>query len=745
MITRADPDVFLVIDSDDIYILGMRPRPSPFVIRSATPTSGPTQPEPTPKQGPFVRLSRPVSSSQCSASQPYEPSRSQTEISSAMHSQQREMPSPPADTPPVQPVIAPSPTSTLGVVFQLVNPDRVHVDVVFKEVLDSRFELPQGLRVWLEADLSCRLIREGCITPSTYTSGSVDSEYPYPYTSFSISVVYYTKNLARFLRFADSSKNGRVRVLSQSLVPNALLGWTLPRILRGEQVGKQEDGTVEPTQLDPNTPNLTELKPHQVEGIEFALQRRGRCIFADAPGLGKTVQALLTSYQYSHEFPLFITVPPLLLDNWKNEVFRWCNNSVTRSLATLDHMDILEKNKRRKKVPPLYEHPADYCLHSTGSDDSITYALDYSDIVEKGPFHSLFVEGITTNFEGGLLDRRRLIIVLSLTQLVKLHTEGLVPDRSCFIVDESHEYKDPTAKRTKDLTRILSRASRVILCSATPILGCVRDMFTQLSMVGMPLPYSTYAKRYCDERRVTLESSRSIVVANGFTARREFLYLVRTLTIHRCHDGLLLPLTRYLVTIPTSSTIQAEPNLGTLQRYSADAKKKGELCGPHLISFYNKHKLPFVVFYHHKAISESLLPLFMAAGISTKHLDGTVTTPARTSILSDFQNGRLDVLLCSIETASVGINLVRANVCFFIQIAWTPAALQQAEGRIRRISSQHRKVFSFILDTAQEIDQHIRSVVDRKSEVASEVLGDAPIRLDEISKISLTQFLDMTL
>ncbi|TNJ27329.1 putative SNF2 family helicase [Giardia muris] len=721
----------------------MKPRPSPFVIRSATPMSGPTQSEPAVKKGPFVVLSRPISESQRSTSQPYEPSRGPSNASSAAPTQEKGRSQEVVQPPSAQPIIGP--TSTLGVVFQLVNPDRVHVDVIFKEVLDSRFELPQGLRVWLEADLTCRLVREGCITASGYAAGSVDGEYPYPYTSFSISVAYYTKNLARFTRFVDSSKTGRVRVLSQSLIPNALLGWALPRVLRGEQLGKREDGSLDPTHLDPNTPNINELKPHQVEGIEFALQRQGRCIFADAPGLGKTVQALLTSYQYSMDFPLFITVPPLLLDNWKSEVFRWCNTAAMRSLAILDHMDRLERNRRRKRVPLLYEHPSDYSLHNNGSENSIIYALDYADIMEKGPYHSLFVEGITTNFEGGLLDRRRLVVVLTITQLGKLHTDGLVPDRCCFIVDESHEYKDPSAKRTKDLMKILSRASRVLLCSATPIFGCVRDMYTQLSLVGMPLPYSTYSKRYCDERRVTLEASRSIVVANGFTARREFLYLVRTLTIHRRHDGLLLPLTRYLVTIPSTPDAPSEASLGTLQCYSATAKQKGELCGPHLVNFYTRFKLPFVVFYHHKAISESLLPLFVGAGIPTKHLDGGITTPARISILTDFQNGKLDVLLCSIETASVGISLVRANVCFFIEISWTPAALQQAEGRIRRISSQHRQVFSFILDTAQGIDQHIRSIVNRKSEVSSEVLGDAPIRWTEITRISVAQLLDLPL
>lgn len=68
------------------------------------------------------------------------------------------------------------------------------------------------------------------------------------------------------------------------------------------------------------------LHAFQQEGIAFAIQQNGRCLFGDEMGLGKTVQALGTAFHYRNEvgvWPVLIVCPSSLRFVWKDEVEKW--------------------------------------------------------------------------------------------------------------------------------------------------------------------------------------------------------------------------------------------------------------------------------------------------------------------------------------------------------------------------------------------------------------------------------------
>eukprot|EP01048_Picozoa_sp_COSAG05_P014079 COSAG05_NODE_1562_length_4554_cov_110.408305_2_plen_319_part_00 len=66
-----------------------------------------------------------------------------------------------------------------------------------------------------------------------------------------------------------------------------------------------------------------ELLPHQVEGVRFILRCDGRALLADAMGLGKSLQAIAAAVAYREEWPLLVTCPASLRDNWRQEFRRW--------------------------------------------------------------------------------------------------------------------------------------------------------------------------------------------------------------------------------------------------------------------------------------------------------------------------------------------------------------------------------------------------------------------------------------
>ncbi|KAK5891118.1 hypothetical protein CgunFtcFv8_018407 [Champsocephalus gunnari] len=68
---------------------------------------------------------------------------------------------------------------------------------------------------------------------------------------------------------------------------------------------------------------LQRLMPFQLEGVEFALSKNGRCMIADEMGLGKTVQAIAVACAYRKEWPLLVVVPSSLKYPWIEELERW--------------------------------------------------------------------------------------------------------------------------------------------------------------------------------------------------------------------------------------------------------------------------------------------------------------------------------------------------------------------------------------------------------------------------------------
>lgn len=70
-------------------------------------------------------------------------------------------------------------------------------------------------------------------------------------------------------------------------------------------------------------PDGKSLLPYQIEGICYALERKGTLI-ADEMGLGKTVQAIGVINAIPDAYHVVIVCPASLILNWRRELERWC-------------------------------------------------------------------------------------------------------------------------------------------------------------------------------------------------------------------------------------------------------------------------------------------------------------------------------------------------------------------------------------------------------------------------------------
>src|SRR5690606_33220016 len=82
------------------------------------------------------------------------------------------------------------------------------------------------------------------------------------------------------------------------------------------------------------TPGGLELMRHQARFVESAREGHRTYLLADAPGLGKTAQALLAA-DVANAFPLLMVVPNVVKVNWAREVEKW----IPHRTATVVHGD----------------------------------------------------------------------------------------------------------------------------------------------------------------------------------------------------------------------------------------------------------------------------------------------------------------------------------------------------------------------------------------------------------------------
>ncbi|RYP77538.1 hypothetical protein DL771_001111 [Monosporascus sp. 5C6A] len=113
-------------------------------------------------------------------------------------------------------------------------------------------------------------------------------------------------------------------------------------------------------------------------------------------------------------------------------------------------------------------------------------------------------------------------------------------------------------------------------------------------------------------------------------------------------------------------------------------------------------------------------------GVAFERIDGQVGYSERQSILDRFTaDARVKVLLMSIQTGAVGLNLTAANNVHIVEPQWNPSIEQQAIARAVRIG-QTRVVTVFRYVTKGTVEENILELQRKKSNLAKFTLDDGP-------------------
>ncbi|MEZ0446882.1 DEAD/DEAH box helicase [Cellulomonas sp. ICMP 17802] len=455
------------------------------------------------------------------------------------------------------------------------------------------------------------------------------------------------------------------------------------------------------------------LMPHQAQVVAATARGHRTFLLADEPGLGKTAQALLAA-QAADAYPLLVVVPNVVKTNWAHEVGLWTPF-------------------RRSTV-----------VHGDG------------DRVDG------FADVVIVNYE--LLDRH-------VGWLGALGFRGMV-------VDEAHFIKNKSSQRSKHVLalseRIRARTARPLLMAltGTPLINDIEDfraiwqflgwiddakplgaLMTALEETGLTpadpgfsraarasvIDMGIVRRRKIDvvadipARRVAdlpveLDGAvgRSIRAAEEALAKR-LVGRYRAALEWRAGeavDGIDRELVRRVAAaeLKDSSSQAGGENVFTMVRRIGQAK--AGLAADYAAQLArNVGKVVF--FARHVDVMDQAEQTFADRGIKYASIRGDQTTRTRNKNIAAFTDDPdVQIAVCSLMAAGVGLNLQVASNLVLAELSWTDAEQTQAIDRIHRIG-QSEPVTAWRIIAAQTIDAKIAELIDSKSALAARALDGA--------------------
>lgn len=427
----------------------------------------------------------------------------------------------------------------------------------------------------------------------------------------------------------------------------------------------------------------TTLRYYQTAAVEKALKayadgHRGFLI-GDKCGLGKTIEALKIAEKLPKKWNMIgVVCPAFLVPKWRREILNRCNDTRKYKFALYSYSEISD---------PLILAQA----------KSVNYDL--------------------------------------------------------IIFDEVHHAKSYKAQRTiatLGARGIHTVADRLLGLSGTTPPNNIGDAYTWLKASNSPLAprgYEDFAREFaanCHRNNYGLQVSGFKPNARWFEHFPP-VYIGRTIddVTDEIPDGLRVD---FPIDIPKTiekaevklfgrilddpvlmeKAIEAAPSFDQLTEF----RKMQGLAKVHAVLDYtleaweeNEKKL--LIFAYHQEVAEKIAAALIKKKLPVTLITGANTTPDdRDTITQKLNSVDESVIVATIDSLKEGVDITGFSLTLFAEIDWRAWALEQCEGRTRRIGQEKnvRWVYFFF---ERGVDKMMRKKIDEKTKLAEAVRGTA--------------------
>lgn len=479
------------------------------------------------------------------------------------------------------------------------------------------------------------------------------------------------------------------------------------------------------------------LYPFQKVGVKFLSTVR-KALLCDEMGTGKTVQTIETlKHLYSkgnNVFPVIIVCPLSVTMSWKKEFSRWWPDVLVTVVA----------GTRAEKMKAL-------------TTPSHVYIINFESL---RMFSRLTGYGSIRLKRCSVCDPNNLGKPSSCERCPKILNSL---SWTTLVVDEAHRIKDPKAKQTRACWALATDKTENIFClSGTPIAKHPADLFGILRLID-PESFTSkqkYIERYCDFQEgffggITI---RGLLEENKETFFRMFnpimrrmskkvvleqlpekVYSVRPIKLTREQrkqynamtnsmmvDGILAPnpLAKALrLSQFASATCHAElsDEEGTVVSMKEPSNKITALL--ELIA--DNPDEPLVIFAESRKLIDLVSQRLTKHELEHTLIVGGQNPEERQQAVDDFQNGKVNYVLCTIKAGGTGITLTRSRKVVFLQRSWSMIDNVQAEDRVHRIGSEVHEFIEVIdFQSIGTIDEKQRDIMETKKKSLEELMRD---------------------
>ena len=428
-----------------------------------------------------------------------------------------------------------------------------------------------------------------------------------------------------------------------------------------------------------------EMYAYQKVGTEFLVASGGKAIIADAPGLGKTIQALAYIKHMGFKRTL-VVCPASVKFAWEVEIAKWTRLSSF----------VIDSKTNLAKIDPSVA----------------IWVINY-DVLRK-----------------------------HFAQLSKVRFD-------CIIGDECQLIKSPGAIRTKAFRQISRDISSVILLSGTPLLSRPAELFSLLNVIDQKtwVNWYDFARRYCGmkQTRWGIDTSGATNIEELHSRiKRYFIRRDKTEVLKE-----LPPKTFITMPVQLENSVAKEYNTAAddlaayLRKYAGKqppaiakamaAEKLTQLNVLRQISAVGKIPTAIelvesildagekvLVFCSFVAPLEELKAHFKDKAVI---LTGKTPIEERQGIVEAFQDDKSVQVFCGgIRSAGVGITLTAASNVVFLDYSWTPSDMIQAQDRIHRPGQMASNVNIYQLSAIGTIDDDMKDILDHKQDIFDQVI-----------------------
>ncbi|MGM0431932.1 MAG: DEAD/DEAH box helicase [Spirochaetota bacterium] len=498
------------------------------------------------------------------------------------------------------------------------------------------------------------------------------------------------RTINKIQRLLQPGDDGRIRL---SIYDLPLLDELTDREKSSQEVALTRDklsgfSTLEAQQL-PDPVINAKLRPYQKKGytwLYYLYSQRLGGVLADDMGLGKTIQslALLSTICAESEKPILIVMPKSLLFNWKREI-----ETFTPKLDSVMYHGV-ERN-----LEEALEHSIILTTYHTVRNDIMQLKdIEFTAVILDESQH---IKNTTSKiFKASILLRADWRLALSGTpvenNIFELYAlfRFLNPRMFGSLKNFRDQYGDVSVKQNlgdlkKKIYPFLLRRLK-------------REVLTELPAKHEQVLY------------VTMSPSQAAL----YESRRKFYQKA----IQEQIGEASLSDTRFFLFQALGELRQIA---STPQKYGGDSvtgAKVQMLCEWVKEAIDNDHKV--LVFASFLEAVGQIKKTLVAEGIPVSTITGS--TSNRSEIVDEFQHSDdARVLVMTLKTGGVGLNLTAADYVFIFDPWWNRAAEQQAIDRTHRIG-QTRPVFSYKLVAKDTIEEKILQLQNSKKELVEALI-----------------------